>query len=77
MISTGAQIILAFLGIFAAASLATLGWIARKVLTHDAALAVLIDQVNPPGRASLRELLGSLSSEVAVINIRNEHKDNK
>ena len=36
----------------------------RTIHRHDTALAVLIEQVNPPGGKSLRELLNDLQLEM-------------
>lgn len=78
----GGQVILTVLSIFAAACLSVLGWMCRKVLTHDSALAVLVHEVNPPDKPSLRDLLGTLTSQhstlstqIAVLTDRNERKD--
>jgi hypothetical protein len=38
-------------------------WIVKKLYQHDSALAVLIEEVKPPGRMSLRELLAELKLE--------------
>lgn len=80
--TTGGQVILTVLSIFATACLAVLGWIGRKVLTHDSALAVLVHEVNPPDKPSLRDMLttlnnqhSTLSTQIAVLTDRNERKD--
>jgi len=44
---------------------ATIGWIVRKLMVHDSALAVLVAAVNPPGDKSLRDLLYELKIQVA------------
>jgi len=42
-----------------------LSWIVRKLAAHDTALALLVQQVNPPGDKSLRELLHDIQLEQA------------
>lgn len=51
--------------ILGGALLATIGWIVRKLMIHDSALAVLVAAVNPPGDKSLRDLLYELKIQVA------------
>ncbi|MGH7238780.1 MAG: hypothetical protein ACREHG_01810 [Candidatus Saccharimonadales bacterium] len=51
--------------ILATSLIATIGWIVRKLMVHDSALAVLIAAVNPPGDKSLRDLLYELKIQVA------------
>lgn len=51
--------------ILGGALLATIGWIVRKLMIHDSALAVLVAAVNPPGDKSLRDLLYELKVQVA------------
>ena len=51
--------------ILGTALIATIGWIVRKLMVHDSALAVLVAAVNPPGDKSLRDLLYELKIQVA------------
>ena len=53
------------IAIIGGALFATIGWILRKLNMHDSALAVLVQQVNPPGDKSLRDLLYELKIQVA------------
>lgn len=46
-----------------------LSWVVKKLGTHDTSLALLIQQVNPPGDKSLRELLTDLRVEQGKISI--------
>lgn len=59
-------------------SLAGFGaWIVRKLTTHDAALAVIVQQVNPPGGKSLRDIVQEIQIEQARIQaqtLKEEHK---
>lgn len=48
-----------------------ISWIVVKLGKHDTALALLIQQVNPPGDKSLRELLHDIQVEQARMNIPN------
>jgi hypothetical protein len=40
-------------------------WVVKKISAHDTALALLIQQVNPPGDKSLRMILGEIQIEAA------------
>lgn len=73
--TTSAQLLLAIIGPVLAALLAGVGWLILRVISHDTALTVLVEQVNPPGKPSLREILGDLRTEVAVTNARNTRRD--
>ena len=70
------QLIIAMLGILVTSVGAMFAWLVRKVSTHDAALAVLLNEVNPPGKPSLRDMVGDITNKVNVANqlatIRNE-----
>lgn len=59
------------------AVLAMFGWMARRLVIHDSALAVLVEQVNPPGKESLRELLDDLRRDVAVISHNNPERNER
>jgi len=39
-------------------------WIVRKISTHDTALALLVQAVNPPGGKSLRDLMQEFQLEL-------------
>ncbi len=73
--TTSAATLLAILGPVLVALLAGVGWLVLRVVSHDTALAVLVEQVNPPNKPSLRDLLGDLKTEVAVTNARNIRRD--
>lgn len=38
-------------------------WVIKKILTHDTALTLLVTEVNPPERPSLRDLLGDVRAK--------------
>lgn len=44
-------------------------WVVKKLGSHDTALALLIQQVNPPGDKSLREILHDMQVKQAEINV--------
>jgi len=58
-------VLTAILILVGGALIATIGWIVRKLMVHDSALAVLVAAVNPPGDKSLRDLLYELKIQVA------------
>lgn len=75
------QLIIAMLGILVTGVAGMFAWLVRKVSTHDAALAVLLNEVNPPSRPSLREMVGDISNKLAVAeataSLRNERNHPK
>lgn len=56
-----------FSGVGVAILLSLMGfgaWIVRKIGTHDTALALLVQAVNPPGGKSLRDLMQEFQLEL-------------
>lgn len=60
------QLIIAMLGILVTGVAGMFAWLVRKVSTHDAALAVLLNEVNPPSKPSLRDMVGDITNKLAI-----------
>lgn len=65
-ISAGIVILGALVTIAAGTFVAFLSRMSKTLNHHEVALAILIQQVNPPGEKSLRELLNDLRLQVAT-----------
>lgn len=65
MIQLTSSDLIALLAAFGVPYCSLMAWIILKLGRHDTALALLVQQVNPPGDKSLREMLKDIQLEQA------------
>lgn len=62
---TVAEAIFSGVGVAVLLAVLTFGaWIVKKISTHDTALAILVQTVNPPNGKSLRDLMQEFQLEL-------------